>query len=262
MDCVGACPNNALMAGAEGIIIERARCSGCCACANACPAKAMAAVGTSWTAEGLVREVLKDKVYYDEFGGGVTVSGGEPLVYADFIAVFFSVLKANGVDTALDTCGYAPEDAIMKVLPFTDTLLYDIKLLDNELHMDLTGRGNAQILDNLSAAADYIRETRKGGRRGIKLWIRTPLIPGGTATEDNIGQIADYILDNIIDVTNRWELCSFNPACVVKYAKMQQPWLYEGIPIMRQSEIDRIKAYATGRGFPADKLIATGLAKP
>jgi pyruvate formate lyase activating enzyme len=142
------------------------------------------------------------------------------------------------------------------------------------LHKELTGKGNRLILDNLAKAADYVRSLRNsaagsterthnaGGGRGIKLWIRTPLIPGHTATEENIGGIAGFIIDYVSDAAERWELCTFNAACVTKYNKMQLPWPYKDAAIMTQTEIDRIKGYALNRGFPADKLIVTGLSKP
>jgi pyruvate formate lyase activating enzyme len=204
---------------------------------------------------------MKDKPYYDEFGGGVTVSGGEPLLHAGLIAEFFAKLQSEGVRTALDTCGYAPPAALRRVLPAADAVLYDIKLMDAARHKELTGKDNTLILENLFAVAEYIRRARLEENREVLLWIRTPLIPGETATAGNIENIADFILSRVIDVTGRWELCAFNAACVSKYIKMQKPWPYEGASAaaMRQSAADALKNAALSRGFPEDKLIITGI---
>ena len=256
--CLDVCPNATLETSEKGIRIDRDKCRGCGACAAGCPAKALMTTGTDWTLDELVHEVMKDKPYYDEFGGGVTVSGGEPLMHADFLVAFYKILKADGIHAALDTCGCLPEETIMKTIPYVDAILYDIKLFDAEKHKNMTGWDNKNILDNLKAISAYIRKTQN---RGIQLWIRTPLIPGVTSTRENITQIADFIAEHISDVFERWELCTFNPACAAKYVKMQKPWPYEGTVMMKQIDIDRIKEAALSRGISNEKLIVTGLIK-
>ena len=260
-ECVRACKNAALNAGESGIKILRGACARCGDCAAACPAKALTVVGARWSADELVDEVMKDKVYYDEFGGGVTVSGGEPLLYAGFLAEFFAKLRKNNVHTALDTCGHVNLDAAMKAVIQADAILYDIKLIDSNRHKALTGFGNELILSNLRTVAAYIRRVYKEENRKILLWIRTPLIPGATDADANIIGIADFILNNVEDIMERWELCTFNSACTVKYKKMQKVWPYEGCGMMTQSHIDRLKALAASRGVPQSKLISTGLVK-
>jgi len=223
-ECVKSCPNGVLSFGEAGVNINREKCAGCGGCAEACPAKAITTTGNVWTADELVREVMKDKTYYDEFKGGVTVSGGEPLLHADFLTGFFRELKNSGVHTALDTCGYAPEETLMKIIACADAVLYDIKLIDSAKHKELTGRENRLIIGNLKS-------------------------------------IADFIARNILDYIERWELCAFNSACSVKYVKMQKPWHYEKTEAMKQSEIEKIKDMALSRGIPGDKLIITGIIK-
>jgi len=207
-----------------------------------------------WSMDDLVREVIKDKPYYGEFGGGVTVSGGEPLIHGAFLSGFFAKLREHGIHVALDTCACLPEEDLIGILPLVDAVLYDIKLMDTVKHMELTGRENQLILNNLLAVAAYIRKGAKP-----LLWIRTPLIPGATATEDNIGRIADFITGNILDVIERWELCAFNPACAIKYNKMQKPWMYEGVGAMKRGETDILQRIALSRGIPETKLIVSGI---
>jgi len=210
LDCISTCTNAALEAGDTGVIIHRGKCRGCGDCADACPAKALALTGTVWMVDELVHEVMKDASYYHEFGGGVTVSGGEPLIHADFLVEFFQKLRANGIHMALDTCGHTPSTTVMRVVSCVDAVLYDVKLMNPDKHKILTGRDNTLILSNLNMIAAYIRKTQKDTGSAMLLWIRTPLIPGDTATEETIGQIADYLAANISDVMERWELCAFN----------------------------------------------------
>lgn len=254
--CLKACPANAVTADEAGLHIERSRCTVCGACVEECPSTAMSFTGREWPLAALVKEVLKDKDYYQAFGGGVTASGGEPLCQYEFVTQFFERLRAEGVNTALDTCGLAPADAFRSVLPHTDTVLFDIKIIEPRLHEQYTGQSNEIILQNLLSTADHIRHVRQE----MKLWIRTPLIPDATATEGSIAAIGGFIRDNLRDVVERWELCAFNPACRDKYnKKMGRAWEYEQHPLMRQGAIDRIKTVALATGISREKLVVSGL---
>ena len=97
----------------------------------------------------LVKSLLNDRAFYDNSGGGVTLSGGECLIYSDFCAELLKELKENGVHTAVDTCGYVSRAAFNKVIPYTDVFLYDIKAYDDDVHRKCTGHGNREILENL-----------------------------------------------------------------------------------------------------------------
>ena len=259
MECIGSCNKTALSLGEQGIVINRDLCVGCGECASSCPAKAIMLTGTNWTMDGLIHEVQKDRHYYKEFGGGVTVSGGEPLLYANFIAEFFNRLRSKETHTALDTCGCLPTETFMKTAVCADAVLYDIKYIDESEHMKTTGCGNLLILNNLKTLAAYIKESLSKQGRKIQLWIRTPLIPGYTATVQNIKDISDYIMTHCMEVIERWELCSFNSASITKYIKLQKRWPFEGVSLMKQKEIDLLIKTAQINGFPPGKLAATGL---
>ena len=255
LECIEACPNNAREATPDGIVRDPERCAVCGACVAACPSGATEFTGKTYTLDALLKVVLKDQEYYDAFGGGVTVSGGEPLSQYQFVTRFFQRLQALGVHTALDSCGLAPKAAFESVLPYTDHVLFDIKILDPERHKQFTAHTNERILDNLA----YVAETIRQSEREMKLWIRTPLIPDATATPDNISAISRYIDENLADVVERWELCAFNSACQQKYDKLGQTWTYADYPLMDQRFIDTIQEVALSSGVPREKLVVSGL---
>lgn len=253
--CLEACPSAALHEGQDGPHRDREKCTLCGACVAACPSEARTFTGQEWRLDDLVKETLKDKDYYQAFGGGVTVSGGEPLSQYEFVTEVFRRLHAAGVHTALDTCGSASGAALTSVLPHTDHILFDIKLLDPALHKQYTGLSNEIILQNLAAIADFIREVN----RSMQLWIRTPLIPDATATPENIAAISRLIRDDLLDVTGRWELCAFNRACSSKYDKLGLPWPYAQYSPMGQTFINTLQEAALSTGMAREKLVVSGL---
>jgi pyruvate formate lyase activating enzyme len=251
--CEAACELNALSHDDTRILVDRDRCNLCGACVEACPARAMTMSGTDYTVEALTREVLKDRKYFETFEGGVTASGGEPTSQVTFVKAFFKGLKEAGIHTALDTSGLTSRASLDALLPYTDCVLYDVKLLDDARHREFTGRGNEEILGNLKHVAEYIRANRKVG-----LWIRTPLIPGATASTENISQIAEFIGSNVLDVLERWELCSFNSLAREKYRKLNAAWDYETTALLSHSAAASMLA-AAREHVPADKVSVTGI---
>lgn len=152
----------------SGHVLNRGNCLSCGKCAEECLPGALTLCGTTLTAEEVVRRVLRDKAFFLDSGGGVTLSGGEPLLYPDFTAAVFRMMKEEGISTALDTCGAVPYAAFEKVLPWTDRILFDLKGMDPERHERNTGRTNGGILENLSRL----------GRLDIPVEIRMPVVPG------------------------------------------------------------------------------------
>ena len=140
-----------------------------------------------------------------------------------------------------------------------------MKFIDEALHKQYTGSSNKLILENLIAVAEEIRRSGSGKKpysgKGTKLWIRTPLIPGATATSENLTAIASFIQENIADIVERWELCTFNRACISKYNKLDLKWEFEDIPTMRQKDIDGLEKSALSAGFDIEKLVVSGLTK-
>lgn len=180
--CVSACPNGAHTLTAEHQHqFDRAKCTQCGACADACLGKALLLYGRDVSVDDLMPELLEDQCFYESSGGGVTLSGGECLIQAEFCAELLKQLKKQGVHTAVDTCGFVPRQNIEKVLPYTDIFLYDIKALDTAVHQTCTGFSNDRILENLKWLNDC----------GKAVEIRVPYVPDHNAGE--MEQIADFL---------------------------------------------------------------------
>ena len=181
--CVAACPQRAIRLGAGVAVTDPAACLSCGRCAVFCPANGRSICGREMSVEEVVAEVLKDRVFYEQSGGGVTFSGGEPLVQIDFLAEVLAACRAQGLHTAVDTSGAVPWTHFERILPTTDLFLYDLKLMDDAAHRWYTGVSNRQILENLvrlSAATD-------------RLWVRMPVIPAVNDDEGNVRRTIAFL---------------------------------------------------------------------
>jgi len=240
--CIKCCDQGALSFEEDGLHIDRAKCNSCGICADECPSTALHMFGEWWNLEDLYHEVQKDKVYYTQSNGGITVSGGEPTQQVDFISEFLKVCKENGISTALDTCGYASRQAYEKLLPFVDLVLFDIKEMDDTNHKEFTGVSNKLILENATWISEYIGKTQK------KMWIRTPVIPNYTATERNIREIGEFIVKELNNIPERWDLLSFNLLCADKYSRLNMKWDLEGEKMMTREEMEHFFEIAKKSG--------------
>ncbi len=256
--CVDVCPQGALRQGPDGDIqIERDCCQGCGLCADACPTTAMELLGVPVTVKGLAEELLKDRAYFETSGGGVTASGGEPTSQAEFVAALFARLGEAGVHRALDTCGVCSSRTLEQLLPHTDLVLFDIKLLDPDRHRETTGLDNRRILENLHYLARALGERYPH----TGLWIRTPLIPGVTTTADNLGSIGNYLADTLGDLVMRWELCAFNNLCRDKYRRLGLTWRFAHTAFMDQHALEACGDLARASRFNGDRILVTGPAR-
>ncbi len=254
--CVEACPNHTLSYRNHQIVIDRNLCRSCGICVEECPTGALELMGQDVSVEQVVQEVLKDKAYFEKSGGGITVSGGEPALQAVFVAEFLKKMKDNGIHTALDTCGLVPAAAYEKILPYTDLLLYDIKEINSSKHKEFTGSGNEKILNNLLTISEWIKihGTPK------ELWIRTPIIPDATATEENIAGIGKFLAENDLQ-PDRWELCAFNNLCNDKYLRLGRKWTFEKYGLMKADDLDYLTAIARRSGVDPEVVVWTGSSK-
>lgn len=231
--CDSACPNDALTRDETGVHIDRRLCTGCRSCVSACPTLALECKGIDAEPEELCRELVKDRAYFGR-DGGVTLSGGEALLQDGTIELL-RLLKQEGIQTAVDTCGMVFTEQLQAALPYTDILLYDLKIMNDADHLRWTGRSNAMILRNLGVAALWA----KGNGR---LWIRTPIIPGATDSDENIRAIGNRI--NAIGGAERWELCAFNNLCTDKYERLDIDWAFKNAPLVSKKRMEELLAVA------------------
>ncbi len=178
--CVEACPQGAISITQEtGRVIHRDQCDQCLVCVDSCLYGALVRCGTNMTVKEVLDEVLQDRVFYKNSGGGITVSGGEPLSQSAFVGALLAACKDEGLHTALDTSGHAPWRNMEPVLAFVDLVLFDVKHLDSNEHRKATGVRNKTILENLKKAAKL-----------KEVWFRVPLIPGYNDSGEHVKKIA------------------------------------------------------------------------
>jgi len=189
MECATVCPTGAHGSG-DLHEFDREKCIGCGRCEGVCLGDALKFYGKTVTVEDLLPELLEDQAFYDNSGGGVTLSGGECLMQADFCAELLKALKEKGIHTAVDTCGFVSRESLDKVMPYTDMFLYDLKAFDEDCHIRCTGQSNKTILENL----------RYLDSRGKPCEIRIPYVPG--YNDDQMEKIAAFLkpLQNITKV--------------------------------------------------------------
>ena len=181
--CVAACPHGAHSLGDGAHVFDRSRCAACGRCVEACLPGALEFYGREMTVAEAAAAVLEDRTFYAESGGGCTLSGGEPLLQADFCAGLCRALGAAGVQCAIDTSGAVPWTAFETVLPHVGLFLYDLKHPDDEGHRRGTGHGNARILENL----------RRLAARGVPIEIRLPLVPGFNDSEADLRAVGAFL---------------------------------------------------------------------
>lgn len=183
--CAEVCPRQIIDNGNQYAIVDRSKCDVCLKCVDECCTNSKRVIGQSYTPEELYEEILKDKAFYDSSGGGVTFSGGEPLTQPDFLLDMLRICKTNGINTALETSGLANTQTILSAAEHLDLIFYDVKHMDDETHLKITGVSNKPIIENLAALA----------KTKSNIIVRIPVIPSLTDSEANIRETADYVAD-------------------------------------------------------------------
>lgn len=215
--CIANCPEGALSLSPQGIRTAPDRCGHCGRCADVCPTEARER--TSWRigAAELVKQISRDVPFYDQSGGGVTFSGGEPLCQPDFLMAALEQCGTLEVHRAVDTSGYAESGILLNVARHTDLFLYDLKLIDPEKHRIHTGVDNARILSNL----------RELSESGAAIIVRIPLIPGVNDDSESIARAGEFIAG--LPQKHPVDLLPFHRAAKAKYAKLGLGYRGEGL---------------------------------
>ena len=238
--CIRACPNKAVSYREDHkVVTDRTLCNVCGTCTDYCVFNAREVAGKEYEIDELVRILDKDRMFYEQSGGGVTLSGGEVLAQdIDYVEELTRRLYERGYSVDIDTCGEVPYEHIKRVLPYVDTFLYDIKLLDPELHKKYTGVDNRLILENL----------KKLSADGGKINIRLPLITGVNATDEYIQEVIDFLHDNQISVY-RVNLLKYHDTGRGKYAKLEREYDNGEMAVPDQEWLDRAVAAFKQSGY-------------
>ena len=206
--CLDACRNEAISERDGSIRVDRQRCGACGDCTAACPVMAREVIGRPAGIDEVMRAIERDLVFYEQSGGGVTLSGGEPLQQAGFAAELLRQCRHRRISTAVETCGLAGMKALLSVAEWTDLFLYDVKIVDEARHRELTGASNRPILENLRILA--------GGHR---VRVRFPLVPGVNDDEDDVRALgASVAALGLTEV----DVLPYHRAGLAKYARFDR----------------------------------------
>ncbi|MDR2658095.1 MAG: glycyl-radical enzyme activating protein [Oscillospiraceae bacterium] len=213
--CVDACPNGChqFVDGAHGY--DRESCTACGVCAEACRAESLTIIGRTITVEAALAEILRDRVFYETSGGGVTLSGGEPFAQPVFTRALLEMCKREGLNTCVETCGFAGQAVMESCAPFVDLFLFDVKDTDPARHKLNTGAPLEPILDNLRFLDDY----------GKRIVLRCPIIPGINDDEAHFRRVAE--LANGLRHAERVDVEPYHPLGLSKSAATGAPVLFD-----------------------------------
>jgi pyruvate formate lyase activating enzyme len=237
LSCIEVCPNAAMSQINDRIEVDREKCFGCYACADICPSKAIEKIGEDLSVSEVFERLLRDKPFLEASGGGVTLTGGEPGTAPEFVSRLFQQCQEEGIHTAFDTSGFISEKALKIIIPHTDLVFFDLKVMEETKAVELTGQGTARIIDSLYWIKSYILANGKP-----ELQFRTPVIPRATDNEGNLGAIAQLIRENYSDIYQEWELNLFNDICEDKYQKLNKEWKFKDAR-MRALDYQRIEEF-------------------
>lgn len=214
--CVETCPENALTLTAEGIVTDNELCTLCGKCADVCPTLAIEMSGKIMTVAEVMQEIEKEHVFFEQSGGGVTFSGGEPLLHHAMLVKLLIECGKRGIHRAVDTAGNVRTETLLEVTKHTDLFLYDIKMMDTGLHHKWIHAGNQKILENLKVLAET----------GVHIMIRIPLVGGVNDTDENIAQTARFISE-LAGEKKEVHLLPYHNIARNKYNKLGKPDEFE-----------------------------------
>lgn len=237
--CIPACPKKALSPGPRKgpVVVDRSRCDLCGKCVEACAYEALAVIGRRASVGELVAEASRDALFYEESGGGVTLSGGEPLAQPRFAVALLAALKARGFSTALDTSGQTREDVLAAAVKYADLILYDLKMMDPAAHRRSTGVGNERILENL----------RRLDRFGKPVWVRIPLVGGVNDGREAIAEAIAFL--KTLPSVQRVDLLKYHRGGQEKYKNLGKQASFQIFDPPSEKRMEEIRQSFAEAGF-------------
>ncbi len=234
--CLENCSAGAISFDGPEPVIDRSVCELCMTCADNCPTGALEAIGTEMTIKEITDEVLKDRVIFEESGGGVTLSGGEPLLQLTFVTELLKAMKELDINTAVETSGYVSIEALKKISPWTDHFLYDLKLLDPEKSKEYTGISSKPVIDNFKYLA----------QNGSQLIVRMPLIPGVNDNRDHLRLMADTLKEIGI---NELELIPYHNLGAHKYRGLNMDYQLQELEAPSKKQVAAVREAFLSEGI-------------
>lgn len=226
--CLPACPQEAIVWDGQAVHTAAERCTLCGECLDRCPAEARELAGREMTPAEVLAVVAQDIPFYDESGGGVTFSGGEPLAQPAFLLALLHACRAQEIHTAVDTSGFAPWDRLEATDELTGLFLYDLKLMDDRRHREFTGVSNHVILDNLRALS----------QRGSAIRLRVPLVPEINDDRANIAALGEFAAG--LPRHHPLDLLPYHSSATAKYARLGRAYPLSGLPSQPQEQLEEI----------------------
>ena len=231
--CVDACVRGE--AGKRALFTDA--CTDCGSCAEACMTEALRLTGKERTVEDVMAELARDGDIYASSNGGITFSGGEPMLQPDFLRALLEACRKLGWHTAVESAVCVPWETVGSILPLTDLMICDVKTVDDEAHRKATGRSNALILENVRRIAES----------GAPLLLRTPIIPEFNDGDADIAAIAEFIAT--LRHRPSWELLPFRDLCKSKYESLNRPFGADKLETPKNHRMDRLREIAEGFGI-------------
>ena len=240
--CVEACSQQAIAVVENTRIIRWEKCDYCMECAEVCPSRAIEAAGRTMTVAEVLDTVGRDTSFYRRTGGGMTLSGGEPLVQWQFALKLLQEAKRRGLHTALDTTGHTDWEKLDEILNFTDLVLYDVKHPDSARHQEATGVSNERILDNLRKTV---------AKPGLRVWVRHPVIPRFSDSEEELEELCELVL-SLDPPVEKISLLPYHKFGEPKYAAMGKAYPWKEIPTISDERIGEFKKLVESHGIEVD----------
>jgi len=234
--CVEACTHLASQWKGRKIVIDRKVCQNCGSCIDTCYYGARKIAGGTMSVEELLAEIEKDTIFYRNSNGGVTLSGGEVLMQADFAARLLSECKKVGFHTAIETCGAAPFSEFEKLLPYLDLTLYDLKHINDETHRALTGAGNKDILSNLKTLV----------KKNVAVIPRIPLIPGLNDAEEDLESFCSILTELGF---RKVDILSYHRLGMSKYSELGYNYGLKALAPFSAEKLDEVVKFFESRGL-------------
>lgn len=242
--CAKVCPTGAISMQSHHPVLDKSLCTLCGRCTNFCPAGVREIIGEEYTVKSLIRELAKDQMFYEDSGGGVTLSGGEVMTMSiDYLLDIAKALKKEDITLTIDTCGQISYDRFEALLPYVDTFLYDVKVMDSELHKKYMGVDNTLILENLIRLSDA----------GARIYIRIPTIKEVNGNVENMIETIQFLKKHDIHPA-QINLLPYHDTGSGKYAKLDMEYKGTNLHAPSKQEMESFVQLFKDAGFQNTKI--------